>query len=283
MIERPGVHASAYPPGGGPAGSVPPAPGGYGPPGPQRPSFEGRPSAMKKSGGGWAVILGGGCAIVVIAGAIVAVVVLLVARAGTPTPAAPAPTGAPVPGARVVARDVRELRDVAGRLAFVAELQNGGSPVGTVSARLRLLSASREVAGATCTPALRLLPAGDKVPCTFSFAQAPGPYDRTDVVVDARAPPAILELASLVVTRSSLGRPASGAEVDGTLSNQGTFAARSVAVLVSFYGADGKIVGAGTFQLGRELRAGTSVAFTVVADVAAPVRTFNAKAVGYRD
>jgi hypothetical protein len=237
----------------------------------------------KKGGSSVGVILGAGCALLMVLVAVVAVGLYVVLRPGAGSSAAGPPPRTQGGTSSVTAKDLRDFSGSRGQVLFVAELVNGGTTSVTPSARVRLFDARRtEVASLPCNVAVRQLGPGEKAPCTFSYSGARSSFTSSEVVVDSS--PASARQALLTVTGAVLSRAGIGHQVAGTVTNPASVAMRSGNVLVTLYGADGRIVGAGSFDLSRGLAAGAKAPFIVnVVDVASPPKTFAARAVASPD
>jgi hypothetical protein len=275
VVSSAGVHTGRPP--------TPPPGYGYGYGGPDRASAPGRgarQSTPKQGRGGFGVLVGVGCMlmlVLVVVGGVGIYWMVRERRAGASdvTPEAPSSGSA-------VARDLRDFPSPRGGLVFVAEIVNTGAVAIAPSPRLRLLDAKRaEIASVPCASPPRLLGPGEKAPCSFSFAGAKSSFASADVIIDA--PPASAREVRLTVTNTALGR-GFASQVTGTVTNPAAVTVRSPQVVATLYGADGKIVGAGTLELKRELTARQSSPFVVaVPDVAAPPKTFAVRAVGTPD
>jgi hypothetical protein len=235
---------------------------------------QGRASAVRTAGTSVLALVGAGLVLLSALGGIAAVVYHLLTRAG------------PAAAGRLEARDLRAFRTRAGVLTIVGELQAVDAAIaGAPTARLTLLDPKgAAIATAACAPAVRSLALREKVPCAFSFAGV-GSYASTAVTVAVRPLPAAAPLATLKVGGASLRRagapPAS--EVEATVQNAGTSAARHVVALVALYGGDGKIAGRVEVPI-RDLEPGASASFsTGPAEAAAPVQNVSVRVVGYRD
>lgn len=240
-----------------------------------RPSLaHGRPSEVRTGGSSIATILGGGCALVVVLGGIVVLIVHLITGEGIL---------ALDPPLKAEVHDLRAFRGRAGNLILIGELQNMSSaPIGAPVARMTLYDARKAALGiASCAPPLQVLGSREKVPCAFSFG-AVTTYAAMDLSAPARPAPAGSQPASLVVTGTTLRQVGALAVLDGMVRNAGAFVARRVVLLVSLYGADGKIVGQAHVEA-RDLAPGESAPFNAsIAEMAAAPQTFAVRAFGYR-
>ena len=280
------------PPGGGGFGGPPP--GGYG--GPPMP-----PSPPQKPGSNVGMIVGIGCVALLVLGGIAAAFVLFyVRKAATVAITPPAstrplsPPASPGLGAGVgtgaLKIELHDLRDFTGSFGksryFVGELQNtGDAAVGYPSAKVTLLDAGNTaIDSGVCASVIRLLPPGEKVPCTFSSSKADGyATSRTEVTPMRsylKGSPANLKVEGIKFTPKKGYSPN---QLEGKITNLSSFKAKSVWALVSLYGTDGKIVGAEqTMVAGSDLDAGGSALFSAkVYNVAAQPQTYTVKAIGY--
>jgi len=281
------------PPGGGYGG---PPPGGYG--GPPMP-----PSPPQKQGPNVGLIVGLGCLVLFVLGGIGLAFVFFGFRraatsvAGIAPPVAVRPTSGGTSGGVGVGTgtgalkvELHDLRDFAGSFGkaryFVGELQNtGDTAVGYPSAKITLLDASNTAIDSTvCASVIRLLPPGDKVPCTFSSSKADGfKSSRTEITPMRsylKGVPAEFKVEGIKFTPKKGYSPN---QLEGKITNLSSFKAKSVWALVSLYGTDGKIVGAEqTLVAGSDLEAGASALFSAkVYNVAAQPQTYTVKPVGY--
>ena len=253
---------------------------GYGPERGSAPGRGARPSTPKQGRGGFGVLVGVGCMLLLVLVAVGGVGIYLLVRERGATAGGDKP--APPSSGSAVARDLRDFPSARGGLVFVAEIVNTGPVAIAPLPRLRLLDAKRaEVASVPCASPPRLLGPGEKAPCVFTFAGAKASFVSSDVVIDA--PAANAREARLTVTNTVLGR-SFASQVSGTVTNPAAVTVRNPQLVATLYGFDGKIVGAGTLDLKRELTAGQSSPFVVVVpDVAAPAKTFAVRAVGTPD
>ncbi len=286
------------PPGGGYGG---PPPGGYG--GPPMP-----PSPPQKKGPNVGMIVGLGCLGLTVLGGIITVFVVLAVRKAATTAAAAAgitaPLSRPVGGGtsggglgvgagtgtaalKVELHDLRDFTSSFGKSRyFVGELQNtGDTAVGYPSAKVTLFDAANTaIDSSVCASVIRLLPPGEKVPCTFSSAKADGYKTSKTEITPMRSylkgSPAEFKVEGIKFTPKKGYSPN---QLQGKITNLSTFKAKSVWALVSLYGTDGKIVGAEqTLVAGSDLDAGASALFTAkVYNVAAQPQTYTVKAIGY--
>ena len=283
------------PPGGGYGG---PPPGGYG--GPPMP-----PSPPQKQGSNVGMIVGIGCVGITVLGGIILLVAVFFVRKAATTAAALAPpvsrpssggtsggglgvgSGAATGSLKVELHDLRDFTGSFGKARyFVGELQNtGDAAVGYPSAKITLYDAANTaIDSSVCSSVIRLLPPGEKVPCTFSSSKADGfktsKAEITPVRSYLKGSPAELKVEGIKFTPKKGYSPN---QLEGKVTNLSSFKAKSVWALVSLYGTDGKIVGAEqTLVAGSDLDAGASAMFNAkVYNVAAQPQTYTVKAIGY--
>jgi len=212
----------------------------------------------------------------------------------TPPPGkAPAPIAAPAPAPKGVLRaELRDLREFKGdtdnQLHFVGEILNtGDDPIGFPTAKITFYDAAKTaVASTACGSLVRTLLPGQKVPCTFfaPHAQAYVSYmaEVTPMAAIATREPPTLTVSGVKFTPRKGYTPY---QLDGKVTNASAFKAKQAWVIVSLYGADGKIVGADqTVVAGTDLPAGGSGLFSAKIDnVAAKPETYTILAVGQHE
>ncbi|MCC6556161.1 MAG: hypothetical protein IT372_24640 [Polyangiaceae bacterium] len=285
----PGGGFGGPPPGGGFGG---PPPGGFGPPGYGPP----RPPQRKSNLG---LFIGLGCGALVLIGAIIAAIALIATRKAaqeiTSTTPAPGP-GEPQPGTqpapvdpslRAELRDLRDFKGSGSLRRFVGEIHNTGTgDIGFPIARITLLDASNTaIDSGTCASIVRVLPPGEKVPCTFVTTKSGYKSYRSDITPMRSFFRG--QLAKLAITETKF-TPKVGFNpylLEGKLTNQSPFTAKTVTALVAFYGKDGRIVGADqALVAGNDLPPGATGRFTSrIFDVAEPPETWQVLALGYSE
>jgi hypothetical protein len=297
-MDRPPGNA---PPGGAGGFGGPPR-GGHGPPPGGLPDGHGGPRMgpppPKRSNLG--LVLGISCGALFLVGILAgAVTFYSVARtapaqlaalpAPPPSPAPPAGSAPPPAGGKLSAelRDVRTFTSNAGkRLHFVGEIHNTGTePIEFPTARVTLYDRRKAALGSDlCASAVRVLPPSEKVPCTFT-TKRPAAFSTFRAEI---APVRALfkgQLATLRIADTSFKpkRGASPYQVEGRLTNESSFTARSVWAIVSFHGSDGRIVGVSQASVAsRDLAQGASSAFSAqILDVADVPSKWQVLAVGY--
>jgi hypothetical protein len=291
------------PPGGGGFGGPPPDP--YGPPNPY-----GRPHnpwgdpplpPPPPSGPNLPLILGLGCGGLFLVSLVLGAILLFTMRRPPPAPpppvagptrAAPAPIGGGSTPSGTVKGELRDLRDFKAELGksrhFVGEIHNTGTePLGYPSAKVTFYDASdTAIDTSTCSSLVRLLPPGEKIPCTFSTLKADG-FVRTRAEVNALRSHFKGSLPNLEVTDVKFF-PKAGYKphtLEGKVKNLSGFRAKHVWAVVSLYGADGKIVGADqALVAGTDLDAGGAALFSAkIYNVAAKPENYTVKVIGYSE
>jgi hypothetical protein len=289
------------PPGGGygppPGGGYGPPPGGgYGPP----PGY-GAPPPQKK-GPNLGLIIGLGCGGLFFIGLIVTgILVYLGSRtaeeiSSVPTASpAPSPTqgGLPLPSdgnLKVELRDLREFKSALGTTKhFVAELHNTGSaPVSFPKAKVVFYDAAdTAVDDGLCLSVVRVLPPGEKVPCTFVLT---GKKTFVSHKVEITPTKAFFtgQIAKLDITDVKFvpkTRRFGAFEVEGKITNKSPFTAKNAMAIVTLYDKAGKVVGASqTPVAGNSLDTGASAQFSAkIFDVADTPNTWQVLAVGYSE
>jgi hypothetical protein len=210
-----------------------------------------------------------------------------------PAPGRPVPVTAPAPIAGGVLsaelRDVREFKsDFDGLLHFIGEIHNvGDAPLGFPSVKITFYDASKTaVSSTTCGSLVRTLLPGQKVPCSFMAPQGHA-YVSYATTITPMAAPVTRELPTLNVTGVKF-TPRKGFtphQLEGKVTNASAFTAKQVWVVVSLYGADGKIVGADqALVAGADLPAAASALFSAkIFSVAAKPETYSILATGQHE
>jgi hypothetical protein len=215
-------------------------------------------------------------------------------RATLPSSTPVAPTGdtAPPPedgamGAEV--RDVRSFKGAQGKLMhFVAEIHNTGTePLGYPSAKLTLYDAAdTALESGTCASLVRVLPPGEKVPCSFTSTRTSAfARVKTEVTPMPSSFKGQLAKLSIADTKFTPKRGFSPYQVEGKITNDSSFTARSVWAIVSLYSADKKIVGTTqALVAGKDLAPGAGGRFSApLFDVADVPATWQVLAIGYSE
>jgi hypothetical protein len=138
----------------------------------------------------------------------------------------------------------------------------------------------------TCLSLIRQLDPGEKVPCTFMLTKATT-WASYKADVEPTRPFFTGKLAKLKISgeKFTAKKGFQPHQVDGKITNESDFKAKSVWALVSVYDKEGKIVGAEqALVAGNDIDAGASAVFSAkIHNVAAPPDTFRIVAIGYGD
>jgi hypothetical protein len=252
------------------------------------------------------LIVGLGClGVVVLGGIVLAFVLVSFRRAATVAAGLAPPVTRPASGGTTAGAgtgigtgtgtlklELHDLRDFPGSFGkaryFVGELRNtGDTAIGSPLARVTLLDAANTaIDSSVCASIVRVLPPGEKVPCTFSSSKADG-FASTRTEITPTRPYFKGTLAEFKVEgiKFTPKKGYSPNQLEGKITNLSPFKAKSVWALVSLYGTDGKIVGAEqALVAGSDLEAGASALFSAkVYNVAAQPQTYTAKAIGYSE
>jgi hypothetical protein len=209
----------------------------------------------------------------------------------TPSKGAAGPIGGPTTTVTLKAelRDLRDFKSEFGKSRhFVGELHNTGTEsLGFPSAKVTFYDASNTaIDSSICATLVRVLPPGEKIPCTFSTLKADGYVTFKSEVTPMRSffkgsiPD--LKVSEIKFIPKAGYNPHT---LEGRVTNNSGFKAKTVWALVSLYGADGKICGAEqTLVAGSDLDAGQAALFSAkIYNVAAKPETYTVKAVGYSD
>jgi hypothetical protein len=297
------------PPGGGYGGP----PGGYGgppggpfgpPPGgpfgaPQGGPFAGPPMMPPQKSGGSSLplILGLGCGGLVLLGLVGAgVAFFVVGRSVTPppsygsgpSPAVPAITTPPATGSRKAElRDLSPIKSKYGKsMRFVGEIVNTGeSPIGYPSGKVTFYDAAgTALDSGNCSSLVRVLAAGDKVPCSFSLSKAQE-WTNFKIEMTPLEPLFNGKIADIDISdiKFTAKRGYSPDTLEGKLSNKSAFKATSVWAIVSLYDSAKKIVGTtNALVAGNDLDGGQSGLFSAkVFEVSGTPESYRVIAVGY--
>ncbi len=260
------------------------------------------PSPPQKQGPNVGLIVGLGClGLLVLGGLGVGALAMISYRRASsamlspPPPYTPPRTGsgtAPTPTTatgtlKIELRDLRNFKGSGtGSRYFIGELVNtGDAPISHPSARVTLLDASgTALDSAFCASMLRDLAPGEKVPCTFLSMKSGGfattRIEATPTRSYTTKPAGDLDVQGVKFTPKKGYSPH---VLEGKVTNRSSFKVKPAWVLVSLYGADGKLVGVDqTLVAGSDLEGGASALFSAkVYNVAAPPVTYQVKAVGY--
>lgn len=253
-----------------------------------------------KSGSNLGLILGVGCGVLVLIGGIVAAIILFAVRDSSPSASRSSGTStsrsvgddddnAPTPSSKGSA-ELRDVRFFTGSLGgnvlhMVAEIYNPGqSAVGFPQAKVTLYDAGNTaVASSYCTTMVRILPAGENIPCYAVFSDVKT-WKNYKAEVSSSTP--FGRLADVKASDIEYAGPTRNWEphtLTGKISNLGTVQAKSVWAVVGLYDKDNKIAGVGTAPVaGNDLDPGAGGNFKVsIYNVAAPVMRYVVTPVGY--
>lgn len=302
-------------PPGGPGGYGGPPPGGFGgPPGgpmggpfgppPGGGPFGGGPFAPPpqppKSGSSLPLILGIGCGGLALLSIIGAIVGFMFVRtpppppppiSASPVPTVPTPASPSIPTGDLKA-ELRDLTPIKGKFGksqrFVAEIANtGAGEIGYPAAKVTFYDASNTaVDSGTCASIVRVLPAGDKIPCGFSiFKGLDWKTYKVDIIPFSptyRGQLAEIEITDLKFTEKRGYKPDT---LEGKLRNKSAFKAKSVWAIVTLYDEQKRIVGTdNALVAGNDLDPGQAGLFSAkVYETAATPASYRVVAVGYSD
>jgi hypothetical protein len=246
------------------------------------------------------LFIGLGCGALFLIATIIGIIVAVATRRAAQELAAPEPTPTPTtpsnglpatPTSSDLKAEVRDLREFKSSLGtarrFVAEIHNTGtSDIGFPIAKVTLFDASNTaIDSGTCASILRLLPPGEKVPCTF-LATKPGFASFKAEITPTRSFfRGQIAKIGISETKFTPKRGFNPYLLEGKLTNESSFTAKSVTAIASFYGRNGKIVGADqALVAGNDLTPGASGRFTTrIFDVAETPETWQVMAIGYSE
>lgn len=186
-------------------------------------------------------------------------------------------------------KDLRNFKAEYGNtIHFVGEIHNTGSEaIGFPNIKVTFYDDSNTaIDSGTCSSLIRQLDPGEKVPCTFSlFKTTKWASYKSDI--NPMRPlftgkPAKLKISD---TKFSAKRGFQPHQVEGKITNESAFKAKSVWALVSLYDKEGKIVGSDqALVAGNDLDAGAGGLFSAkIYNVAAAPDTFRVVAIGYSE
>lgn len=283
---------------GGPFG--PPPPGG--PFGPQGGPFGGPPPPPQKSGSSLPLLLGLGCGgllLLSLVGGAIAFFVVRKPTAAPPSYVSPLPTSPATPAApeqpaatgdlKAELKELTTIKSKYGKSArFIGEISNtGADAIGYPAAKVTFYDAGgTAVDSGTCASLVRVLPAGDKVPCAFSIFKGLD-YSTYKIELTPHAPIFRGQVADIDITDIKF-KPKRGYQPDtleGKLTNKSAFKAKSVWAIVTLYDANKKIVGTdNALVAGNDLDAGQSGLFSSkVYDVAGKPDSYRVVSIGYSE
>ncbi|EYF02483.1 Hypothetical protein CAP_7105 [Chondromyces apiculatus DSM 436] len=245
------------------------------------------------------LIVGLGCGGIVLIGIIVSVVLFFKAKSAaeeilnSPEMKSLGDPGIGAPSDGSLKAELRDLRSFKGSLGgsryFVGEIHNTGTAnIGFPMAKVTLYDASNTaVESGTCMSVVRALSPGEKVPCTFMVT---GNKTWKSEKVEITPQRAFLtgEVAKLDITDVKFTpkkQAYSAHDISGKVTNQSSFLAKNVMVIVSLYDKAGKIVGATQAPVaGNNLATATSARFEAkIFDVAETPDRWQVIAVGYSE
>lgn len=252
-----------------------------------------------KSGSSMGLIIGLGCGGLALLGIIgTAVGFFVMRRPSAPPPSySPPPIATPIPtkpssgaGSGALKAELRDLTPIKSKygksMRFIGEIFNTGTdPIGYPAAKVTFYdSAGTAVDSGTCASLIRVLPATDKVPCSFSIFKSLD-WSTYKIEVTPFAPSFQGDVADIGITDIKF-TPKRGYKPDtleGKLTNKSTFKAKNVWAIVSLYDANKKIVGAdSTLVAGNDLEAGQAGLFSAkVYEVAGTPDSYRVIAIGY--
>jgi hypothetical protein len=247
------------------------------------------------------MILGLGCGGLALLTVILGAAGFFFARSATPPPmptyggavtASPVAPTPPQPAAGDLKGELRDLTPIKAKygksIRFVGEFFNTGSgDLGYPSAKVTFYDAAgTAVDSGTCGTLMRVLPAGEKVPCSFSIFKGLD-WKTYKIDVTPHRPLSAGQIAQIEITEDKF-TPKRGYQpdtVEGKLTNKSTFKAKNVWAMVTLYDANKKIVGAdNALVAGSDLEAGASGLFSAKAyEVAGPPASYRVIAIGYSE
>jgi hypothetical protein len=185
-------------------------------------------------------------------------------------------------------RDLRDFKPSVGNLRhFVGEIHNTGTAeIGFPLAKVTLLDAANTaVESGTCASIVRLLPPGEKVPCTFTTLKTQYTTFKAEITPVKSFFRGQLAKIGISETKFTPKRGFTPHTLEGKLTNESTFTAKKVTAIVSLYGKNGKIVGADQeLVAGDNLAPGASGRFTAkVFNAAETPETWQVLAIGYSE
>jgi len=186
-------------------------------------------------------------------------------------------------------KDLRHYKaDYGSTIHFVGEIHNTGKdPLGFPNIKVTFYDdANTAIDSGTCSSLIRELAPGEKVPCTFSLYKttkwATFKTEANPTRPFFTGKPAKLKISDTKFTAKKGFNPH---QVEGKITNESGYKAKSVWALVSLYDKEGKICGADqALVAGNDLDANAGGIFTAkIYNVAAPPDTFRVLAVGYSE
>ncbi|MDC3958000.1 FxLYD domain-containing protein [Polyangium jinanense] len=186
-------------------------------------------------------------------------------------------------------KDLRNYKaEYGSTIHFVGEIHNTGKdPLGFPNIKVTFYDdANTAIDSGTCSSLIRELAPGEKVPCTFSLYKttkwASYKTESNPMKPFFTGKAAKLKISDTKFTAKKGFNPH---QVEGKITNESAFKAKSVWALVSLYDKEGKICGADqALVAGNDLDSNSGGIFTAkIYNVAAPPDTFRVLAVGYSE
>ncbi len=186
-------------------------------------------------------------------------------------------------------KDLRNYKaDYGSTIHFVGEIHNTGKDaLGFPNIKVTFFDeGNTAIDSGTCSSLIRELAPGEKVPCTFSLYKTTKWASYKSEASPMRplftGKPAKLKISD---TKFTVKKGFNPHQVEGKITNESAFKAKSVWALVSLYDKDGKICGADqALVAGNDLDSNSGGIFTAkIYNVAATPDTFRVLAVGYSE
>lgn len=204
-------------------------------------------------------------------------------------PASPTPPPAAAGDMKAELKDLTPIKSKYGKsMRFVGEIFNTGTAeLGYPSAKVTFYDAAgTAVDSGTCGSLMRVLPAGEKTPCTFSIFKGLDfktyKIELTPFRSSFRGQIADIDIADIKFTPKKGYKPDT---LEGKLTNKSAFKAKNVWAVVTLYDDNKKIVGAdNALVAGSDLDAGQSGLFSAkVYEVAGTPSSYRVVAIGYSE
>ncbi|HVK70962.1 MAG TPA: hypothetical protein VM694_41185 [Polyangium sp.] len=186
-------------------------------------------------------------------------------------------------------KDLRHYKaEYGSTIHFVGEIHNTGKdPLGFPNIKVTFFDdGNTAIDSGTCSSLIRELAPGEKVPCTFSLYKTTKWASYKSEASPMR-PLFTGKAAKLKIsdTKFTAKKGFNPHQVEGKITNESAYKAKSVWALVSLYDKEGKICGADqALVAGNDLDSNSGGIFTAkIYNVAAPPDTFRVLAVGYSE
>ncbi|MDI1435300.1 MULTISPECIES: FxLYD domain-containing protein [Polyangium] len=186
-------------------------------------------------------------------------------------------------------KDLRHYKaEYGSTIHFVGEIHNTGKdPLGFPNIKVTFFDdGNTAIDSGTCSSLIRELAPGEKVPCTFSLYKTTK-WASYKTEANPMRPLFTGKAAKLKIsdTKFTAKKGFNPHQVEGKITNESAFKAKSVWALVSLYDKEGKICGADqALVAGNDLDSNSGGIFTAkIYNVAAPPDTFRVLAVGYSE